>query len=361
MKGLWTILCFILIWCPAGAQEFKTENVILVTFDGLRWQEVFAGADKKLLRSEKYTPNPDAVKNHFWHHDPQERRKLLMPFFWSNIATQGQLLGNRKHGNKMNLATRHWISYPGYNEMLSGAPDPILKHNRKIHNPNVTVLEWVNQQPGFKGKVAVVGSWNLLPYIVNTERSGITVNAGNSLATGRNLTPEELRLNEQFTQTKPRWHSVRQDTITFQYGMAYLERERPRLLHLAFGETDEHAHEGNYGAYLESIYQSDAMIRQLWEWLQSQEQYRNKTTLIIATDHGRGYLNKLSWKKHGRFWYPGSNHVWAAILGPDTPPAGEVKLRQKNYQYQIAGTIAYFLGLPFRPHQSPDSPPMANP
>jgi hypothetical protein len=355
MKRQWIILCLLFSWYASDAQELKTENVILVTFDGLRWQEVFSGADKKLLRSEKYCASPGEVAAQFWHKDPAVRRKRLMPFFWSTLATEGQLIGNRRLGNKMNLATKYWISYSGYNEMLSGYPDPDVQHNRKVNNRNVTILEWANRQPLYSRKVAVVGSWDMFPYIVNTERSGIYVNAGNVPATGSNLTEKEHCLNAQLAQMQPRWPAVRQDTLTFQYAMEYLKREHPRVLHLAFGGTDEYAHKGKYDSYLRIIYQSDAMIQELWEWLQSQEQYRNKTTLIIATDHGRGYLDKRSWKKHGRIWYPGSNHVWAAVIGPDIPPMGEVKVKARHYQYQIAGSIAYFLGLRFSPHQAPQS------
>lgn len=357
MKRLGLLVSLLFAWFITGAQDLKTENVILVTFDGLRWQEVFSGADKKMLRSEKYTHQPDAFKAQYWHKNPDERRKLLMPFFWSTLAAEGQLIGNRRRGSKMNLTTSTWISYPGYNEILSGRPDHKLKHNWKINNPNVTVLEWIQQQPGFYGKVAMVGSWDTFPYILNTERSGIPVNAGNMPATGDNLTQEEQRLNKLLADSEPRWEGIRRDTLTFLYAMEYLKKEQPRVFHLGFGETDEFGHEGNYGEYLHAIHRSDAMIQQLWEWLQSQEQYRDKTTLVIVTDHGRGHLNKMSWKKHGRPWYPGSNHVWMAVIGPDTPPAGEQNERAKFYQHQIAGLIAQYLGLTFRPHKATDSNP----
>jgi len=361
IKKQWIFLYFLFACFYADAQALKTENVILITFDGLRWQEVFSGADKKLLNSKKYTPDSEALQVQFWHQNPLERRKLLMPFFWSTLNSEGQLIGNRKYGNKVNLTTKHWISYAGYSELLSGWADPLIAHNHKINNSNVTVLEWANQQPEYAGKVAIVGSWNLFPYIINTERSGIPVNSGNMPATGDNLTPKEQELNALLSQTKPRWQPVRQDTLTFSYAMEYLKREQPRLLHLAFGETDEHAHEGNYSEYLQIIHQSDRMIGELWKWLQSQEQYRNKTTLIIATDHGRGHLDKRSWKKHGRPWYPGSNHTFVAILGPDTPPIGEVKVKKKYYQYQVAATIAHFMGLDFKPHQAPGSSVISKP
>ena len=64
-----------------------------------------------------------------------------------------------------------WFSYPGYNEMFSGAADPRVDSNDKVPNPNVTVLEWLNSRPGFQGRVAAFGSWDVLPFILNTGRS----------------------------------------------------------------------------------------------------------------------------------------------------------------------------------------------
>jgi hypothetical protein len=32
----------------------------------------------------------------YWHKESEERRKLLMPFFWNVLAAKGQLYGNRE-------------------------------------------------------------------------------------------------------------------------------------------------------------------------------------------------------------------------------------------------------------------------
>jgi len=43
----------VLIANPASAQtRLKTRNVVLIVLDGVRWQEVFTGADSTLLNSE---------------------------------------------------------------------------------------------------------------------------------------------------------------------------------------------------------------------------------------------------------------------------------------------------------------------
>jgi hypothetical protein len=62
----------------------------------------------------------------YWDLTPELRRQKLMAFFWNTIARQGQIYGNRLYQNKMNVSNIYKISYPGYNEMLTGCPDPIF-------------------------------------------------------------------------------------------------------------------------------------------------------------------------------------------------------------------------------------------
>ena len=204
----------------------------------------------------------------------------------------------------------------------------------------------MNQQPGFEGKVAAFGSWDVIPFIINEQRSQIPVNAGYEPAKGDSLSERERLLNELQYQIPAPWDGVRLDAFTYHYAIEYLKRKQPRLLYLAFGETDDFAHEGHYDSYLNAAQRNDQFIRQLWEFIQSHEQYRNKTTIIITTDHGRGSKKLKNWVKHGRH-IRGSDEVWFAMIGPDTPAMGELKSDNQYYLSQIAGTIADLLGLDF--------------
>ncbi len=50
-------ILFILLIIFAGnafSQSLKTENIILITLDGMRWQEVFNGGDSSFMRQQKY-------------------------------------------------------------------------------------------------------------------------------------------------------------------------------------------------------------------------------------------------------------------------------------------------------------------
>ncbi len=352
------ILITLQFCCIAGIaqQQLKTENVVLITLDGLRWQEFYGGADSSLISDKDYVKDTTALKNRFWKPTVEARRKVLMPFTWSKLVDQGQLYGNRWSNNKVNCSNRHWFSYPGYNEILSGFPDDDrINSNNKIANPNTTVLEFVNKQPEFKGSVAAFGSWDVFPYIINEQRSRIPVNAGFASANHSNLSDRERFLNVLQKEIPSPWSTVRLDAFTFHYAMEYIKQYKPRLTYIAFGETDDFAHEGHYDAYLKSARQTDQFIAELWEYLQSNPAYAGKTTLVITTDHGRGTIPKNTWQHHGSK-IDGADQIWIAILGPDTPSSGIVTSEQQLYQNQVAATVAKFLGLEYTAERSVGSP-----
>lgn len=326
--------------------SLHTEYVVLISLDGLRWQELFSGADQNLIGDENFVADPEALKRRFWDDDAAMRRKKLMPFFWSVIAEQGQLYGNRLHGNWVDVTNNFWISYPGYSEMLTGFSDDRIDSNDKIENPNVTVLEYVNRQPAFRGSVAAFASWDVFPYIINERRSGIPVNAGFRIAEDDDLTDRERFLNELQPQVPRFWPTVRLDAFTHHYAKEYLKKRSPRLVYIAYGETDDFAHNGKYDQYLDSAHQTDAFIADIWNWVQSNAPYRNATTLIIATEHGRGTEPRAAWKDHGTE-IKGSNQIWFAVIGPDTDPLGEIKTDGQLYLNQIARTVAGFLGVDY--------------
>src|SRR5260221_10871589 len=77
----------------------KTQNVVLITYDGLRWQEVFSGCDETLLNREQGGGVRDvpALKTRFWRDTPEMRRETLLPFFWKTMAVRGQVFGDPEH------------------------------------------------------------------------------------------------------------------------------------------------------------------------------------------------------------------------------------------------------------------------
>ena len=350
------LLLLLPLTAPAQTARPRTENVVLVTLDGMRWQEVFGGADTALFRQSKYYyANRADLQKQFGEGDAQQRRRALLPFLWGTVARQGQLYGNRPAGSLVNVTNDQWFSYPGYNEILTGAADNARIHsNDPLPNPNVSVLEMLNQRPEFRGKVAAFGSWDVFPAILNAGRSGLPVNAGMMPAPGSGLSPQEVLLNEMLPATPSPFGQERLDSFTDQYALAYLKRRKPRVLYIGFGDTDEFAHAGEYGAYLHAAHYTDEFLRQLWDYLQADPQYHGKTTLLITTDHGRGAAANGEWRSHGAK-YAGADQIWLAALGPDTPATGEARAGQL-YQNQVAATLARLLGVDYAPTPATGKP-----
>jgi hypothetical protein len=268
-----------------------------------------------------------------------------MPFFWNVIAKQGQVFGNTNKGSVVKVTNNLNFSYPGYNEILTGAPDPRVDSNDKVPNPNVTVLEWLNGKTEFKRRVAAFCAWDVFPYILNRQRSGIHVRAGwEPMAVG-NLNARQELLNQLMRETTPLWDGVTYDSFLIVGALDYFQANKPRVFYVAFGETDDWAHEGRYDCVLRSAHSTDRYIQRLWEAAQASPEYRSKTTLLITTDHGRG-SGLEDWKHHGQK-QAGSEYIWMAALGPDTPPLGERGDTRPLTQGQMAATVAAFLGEDF--------------
>ena len=319
-----------------------TRNVIVVMADGLRWQEVFQGADAALMnKTNGSVGDPDALKKEYWRETPAERREVLMPFLWSTIAKQGQIFGNRAEGSEAFVTNGLNFSYPGYSETLCGFVDPGVNSNDKIPNPNVTVFEWLHQKPAFRGKVAAFGAWDVFPSIFNAARAGFPVNAGSDPFVVAPVTPG-LALMNRLKRESAIWDSEVLDAFPFHTALGYLKQHKPRLMYLSLGETDEWAHAGKYDDYLRATRLADSYLRELWQTLQSIDQYRGKTTLIFLPDHGRGEA-PVEWKSHGQK-IPDSKYIWMAFLGPDTPARGERKQTGAVTQNQVAATVAALLG-----------------
>ncbi|MCR6721873.1 MAG: hypothetical protein NVV59_16645 [Chitinophagaceae bacterium] len=104
------------------------------------------------------------------------------------------------------------------------------------------------------------------------------------------------------------------------------------------GRTQE-----NIDPTLDAARQVDAWIQSIWEWVQSHPQYKDKTALLITTDHGRGDLKKEQWTGHGSS-IDGASQIWFAVIGPGIAGQGEMSNTTPYFQEQFAQTIASFLG-----------------
>jgi hypothetical protein len=347
MKLLTFLLTTLLLYSGVTAQK----HLFIITIDGVRWEEIYKGADPALIANEEYVRDTSLTREMYWDSTEILRRRRLLPFFWSTIAAKGCLLGNRDFGNKVNVRNFYKISYPGYNEIFTGHTDAFSSPNLAINNPNSNVLEYLNSTAAYHGKIAVFTSWRIFPFILNETRNGLPINSGYEKL--NEAGDKEANLIDSVQSAVP-LSNTRHDQLTYLSTREYIHQHHPSVVFMGLGQTDESAHQGRYDLYLQHIADADRMIAELWYSVQTDPYYKDSTTFIITTDHGRGYKpNK--WTTHG-FWAKGSGDIWVAILGPDIAPSGELKGRGQAYQKQLAATMAGVLGNPSGAGHPPGKP-----
>lgn len=341
------LIGFFFLSITGFSQEAKVENVILVTFDGYRWQELFGGAQKKFINAKRFVDDIETLKAKYWDEDAKKRRKMLMPFFWETIARQGQIYGNKRLGNKVSVTNGYKFSYPGYNEIFSGFGDKRINSNEYPDNPNTNIFDFLYEQEGFAGNMAAFATWDAFPRIINTNRNHTPVFVNMKADDEGGISIGSVSIDKWSISVPPHQPMVTTDTFTYTFAKEYLQRYHPRFAFIGFDETDEFGHAGRYDAYLNTAHTLDRYMQDLWEFIQNDPQYKDKTALIITCDHGRGNTPKAFWKHHGKIVVR-SKYVWIAAMGPGIAPKGEIKESMDLYQNQIAATIAALLGFSYK-------------
>ena len=207
-------------------------------------------------------------------------------------------------------------------------------------------MEYLQQQPGYKGRVAAFTAWDAFNRILNEERSSVPVIAAFDTTPGSSLTQQQKLINKMLLNSfKPFGEEECLDVFTHYAAMEYLKMRKPKILYISYGETDEWAHAGKYKDYLNAASQWDKWLEELWNFLQADAEYKNRTALVITVDHGRGLQNE--WTSHGKT-VTGSDEIWFAIIAPGLPAKGEIKSSAQLYQQQLAQTMANLLGKEFK-------------
>ncbi len=325
-----------------GTQQGPTfDNLFLITLDGFRWQELFTGADPRLIAG---ATSAETLARRYGGESAERRRSRLLPYFWSTIAPRAQIYGDPTTECRVQVTNGRFFSYPGYAEMLCGWADERIDSNDKRYNPNPTVLAFLNRRPGLSGHVRAFASWDVFPFIINRGPREELGNAYVSVNAGWAPLGAENEQVEQIARWLPKyWESARFDGLTFTAALHDLRKNQPRVLYLALDETDDWAHAGRYDLYLNAAHYADDMIRTLWEESQKLPAYRGRTAMVITSDHGRGD-GREGWKSHSDS-LPGSDRIWIVLYGPGIPE-GAVGKGQFT-QSQVAATVAALLGEDF--------------
>lgn len=343
----------------SAARAQQVDNVILITLDGVRTEEMFGGLDAAIYKStlgEKDTLDAQEPFKLYHAATPQARREKLMPFFWTTLMReQGSIAGNASAGaagqgvangvSQVRLTNTQRFSYPGYAELMLGvAHDAEITSNDNKFYPHETVLEFLKRGLSLTdAQVAVFGSWETFNYIPRQREGVLTTNAG--FQAYDSPTPGMSLLSAAQFATLPPFGGARYDEYTVRFALDYLARQKPRLLYIALDETDDWAHARRYDRVLQTLARVDGYLKELWASLERDPQYRGRTAIIMTTDHGRGHTAK-DWSGHGEK-VEGAQETWMAFIVPGSPLRGEWSTASTIHPSQVAATIARLLGQDF--------------
>ncbi len=134
----------------------------------------------------------------------------------------------------------------------------------------------------------------------------------------------------------------REDSTTFKNVKAKLSSNHVRLALINFKQPDAAGHANDSSAYLQGILDTDNYIYQIWQFLQNDEFYKDRTTLIVTNDHGRHTAGHLDgFISHGDNC-DGCKHIEFFALGPDLKQ--NYTCSKEYEQIDIASTVAEIMG-----------------
>lgn len=204
--------------------SLQSPHVILITIDGVRWQEIFNGSEAGRDLGNRQTP------------------RQLVPNLYNSFVDQGIAIGK---DSPIYASGPNHISLPGYLEITRGHSSIDCQDNNCNPIIDQSIFWFFNHS-------AIFSSW---PNIVKTIPKSKLIYSD---------TPKVYR----------------SDNMTELSAISYLDNNSPDFLWVSLCDTDKNAHYNNYSKYLESLTNADYFIG----YLVNRFPYSN---IIVTTDHGR--------------------------------------------------------------------------
>ena len=310
-------------------------TIVVVTLDGVRWHEVFEGVDAKLAAQHGMPPSSVVGAAE------------LMPNLHAIIDTHGVALGAPGHGSPIVASGPHFVSLPGYAELLSGRSVTACKDNQCAGSDASTLVDELSDLSPLEGRdVALVTSWSEIARVASRASCQAAISSGRHGGATRQLFGSEatglalLALGEN-ANPAPGNGDFRPDALTADLAIHHLQAHAPRFLFVGLGEPDEFGHAGNYAGYLASLRAADTRIAEIERALQDLAARGTRTALFITADHGRadGFV------EHGK-QFPESARVWLVATGSTIEKRGFVSAPRERFLADLAPTVRKLAGLP---------------
>jgi hypothetical protein len=132
------------------------------------------------------------------------------------------------------------------------------------------------------------------------------------------------------------------DELTFFMTREIMREFAPRLILVNFWDMDV-AHWGSYSLYLQAITRTDRLTGMLWDEIQSNKSYKDKTTMLVLPELGRdGDQNTANGFLNHRSGDPSCRRTWMLAMGVGAAP-GETERPVQHVD--VMATAAELLGM----------------
>jgi hypothetical protein len=272
-----------------GSRSYATRHVFVVSIDGLRGSEAFDA------------PDPAA----------------FIPNMWNRLRPLGSL-----YRNFYNLGAT-WTT-PGNHTIVDGCWEitPNIEGYRYFRPACPTMFEYYRRA---HPEVAQDKAWAVVGKN-NCDLINYSWHPFYGAGYGASL--------------EPSLQSDRSDEATWSAMRRVMDDHHPSLVFFHLGEVD-HAGHTNWSWYLEAIRDADRIVAELWDTIQGDPYYRDQTTMLVTTDHGRHDDGHGGFKPHGGIC-EGDKRLFLLAIGPDIKQGQEFwELRQLT---DVCPTVGRLMG-----------------
>ncbi|MBL7899317.1 MAG: sulfatase [Crocinitomicaceae bacterium] len=276
---------------PAPGNQFKTENVIIIVVDGPRYSETWG-----------------------------DNTHQYIPHLANDLFPHGTIFSTFSNNGPTYTTAGHTAITTGFYQEINNGGNELPMHP--------SLFQYYLKNTGKDSTAAWV--------IASKDKLEILRNCSDETWNNKYLPSTDCGINGGGIGS-----GYRHDSITFNQTISILSTYHPNLVLINFREPDFSGHQNNWNNYLQGITDTDYYSWMIWNYLQTDPFYANKTSLFITNDHGR-HLDTVSvgFASHGDSC-EGCRHINLFAAGPDfTKNTVQTQMRE---QIDIPATIAYML------------------
>lgn len=279
---------------PTTPDKYQTKNVVLLVVDGPRISETWESANQENI--------------------PNRMNLLKKGVFISNFKNKGITFTNS-----------------GHSALCSGVYENIKNDGTELPGYPSMMQQWLK----FTG-VDKTKAW----LIMSKDKLEVLNNCKLDLWKNKFQPSVDCGINGNGS-------GFREDAVTVLNAKKIMKKYSPNMIVMNLKDVDVNGHAENWDGYLQAIKRTDASIKEIWDYIQSLPQYKDKTTLIVSNDHGRHLDgNEEGFSQHGDNC-AGCRHIEFFAIGPDFKTNTVISTGDYE-QIDVPSTIAELLQFPLQ-------------